>query len=173
MTLRRPARTARPGLSLIEVILALAILVLATAAISRLFDIGTDRGTEARVYSRGARLAQSKMAEAEAGLISPLSGGSNGQFEGDDAAWQYSVAAAAAGPANLYTVTVTVTRDVRGKPVHVALTQMMFDPALIGSSAQAEVPDASSVITPGTSMIDGTSSTSTGSSSSTTGGTSP
>ncbi|QJW97189.1 type IV pilus modification PilV family protein [Frigoriglobus tundricola] len=171
MTRCRPARTARPGLSLIEVILALAILVLATTAISRLFDIGTDRGTEARVYSRGARLAQSKMAEAEAGLISPLSGGANGQFDGDDAAWTYSVTAEGAGPTNLYTVTVTVSRDVRGKPLQVSLTQMVFDPALIGSSAQAETPDASSVITAGTSTIDGVSSSSMGASS--TGGASP
>src|SRR6266545_4940375 len=59
----RPRRSARSGLTLIEVLLALVILVIALVAIIRLVDIGTDRGNDARVYTRGARLAQAKMAE--------------------------------------------------------------------------------------------------------------
>ena len=135
----RRRRTARRGLSLLEVILALAILVLAMAAIGKLVDIGTDRGTDARVYSRGTRLAQAKMAEAEAGVID-LTGETEGQFTGDDGAWRYKVTAEAAGPPNLYTVTVRVTRDVSGRPVEVVLAQMLFDPTKIGSAAQAERP---------------------------------
>ena len=169
MTLRRPARPARRGLSLIEVVIALTILVLAMAAIGQLVDIGTDRGSDARAYSRGCRLAQSKMAEVESGIIDPSTGSASGQFDptGDDAAWSYQVNSTAAAPANLYTVTVTVSRDVRGRQLQVSLTQMMFDSKLVGSSAQAEVPAADSVIAPGTSTIDGVSS------SATTGGTSP
>ena len=137
MILRRSA--PRRGLSLLEVILALAILILALAAIGRLVDIGTDRGAEARFHTRGARLAQSKMAEVEAGLID-LTSQSEGQFEGDDAAWSFTVTPESAGPPNLYAVTVRVTRTLKGLPVEVVLSQLLFDPQLTGSAAQAEQP---------------------------------
>jgi hypothetical protein len=45
-----------------------------------------------------------------------------------------------AGPPNLYTVTVNVFRDVNGLQVVVSVAQMMFDPTLMGSAAQAERP---------------------------------
>jgi type II secretion system protein I len=137
--LRRNAR--RRGLTLLEVLLSLTILVLALAAIGRLVDIGTDHGNQARAYNRGARLAQSKMAEVEAGIL-PVSSNAEGQFEGDDATWSYSVSSEAAGPPNLYTVSVKVTSDVKGQPVQVVLTQLLFDPAMTGSAAQAERPAA-------------------------------
>lgn len=138
MTLRRNA--PRRGLTLLEVLLSLTILVLALAAISQLVDIGTERGNDARAYTRGTRLAQSKMAEAEAGLIDLKGGGTEGQFDGDDAGWSFKVSPEPAGPPNLYTVTVRVTTTGQGRPVEVALTQVIFDPALIGSAAQAEKP---------------------------------
>lgn len=137
MTLRRPA--PRRGLSLLEVLFALAILVLALVAIGRLVDIGTDRGNDARVYTRGTRLAQAKMAETEAGMVS-LASESDGQFDGDDQVWKFKVTPEPAGPPNLYTVTVRVTRDIQGRPVEVVLAQMVFDPAMMGSAAQAERP---------------------------------
>ncbi len=142
MILRRHSRISRQphrGLSLLEVLLSLAILALALVAIGRLVDIGTQRGNEARAYSRGARLAQAKMAEVEAGII-PLDSESSGQFDGDDAAWTFTVTPDAAGPPNLYNVTVRVTRDIQGKPVEIALSQLIFDPSLMGSAAQAEQP---------------------------------
>jgi prepilin-type N-terminal cleavage/methylation domain-containing protein len=142
MILRRPtgcARRPRRGLSLLEVIIALAVLVLAIVAINRLVDIGTDRGNDARSYTRGTRLAQSKMAEVEAGLVS-VSSETDGQFEGDDAAWAYKITPEPAGPPNLYTVTVRVTRNVQGRPLEIVLTQMVFDPTMMGSAAQAERP---------------------------------
>jgi prepilin-type N-terminal cleavage/methylation domain-containing protein len=164
-----PPRTApRRGLSLLEVLLALAILALSVAAISQLVDMGTDRGNEARVLVRGTRLAQSKMAEVEAGLI-PVSSGTEGQFTGDDAAWSFQVVSSPvstpASPPNLYTVTVAVTRTLKGRPAQVVLTQMLFDPTVMGSSAQAEVG------TPTTGT--GTSGSSTTGSATGTGGKSP
>jgi hypothetical protein len=121
------------------VLLALTILVLAMVAIGRLVDLGSDRGSDARAYTRGARLAQAKMAEVEAGLI-PLTGDAEGQFEGDDAAWTYKVFVQPAGPPNLYTVTVNVIGDAGGRQIVVSVAQMMFDPTLVGSAAQAERP---------------------------------
>jgi Tfp pilus assembly protein PilV len=131
--------TPRRALSLIEVLLALTILLLAVVAIGRLVDVGTDRGNDARANTRGTRLAQSKMAEVEAGVIA-LDSTNTGQFEGDDAAWSYTVTPESAGAPNLYTVTVRVTRDISGRQFEVILTQMIFDPTLLGSTAQAERP---------------------------------
>ena len=148
MTLRRPA-PPRPGLSLIEVLLALAILVLALVAVGRLVDIGTDRGNDARMYTRGTRLAQAKMAETEAGVVS-LASETDGDFTGDDAAWRFKVTPEPAGPPNLYTVTVRVTRDIQGRPVEVVLAQMIFDPAVTGSASQAERPATTDGTTGGT-----------------------
>ncbi len=139
MTLR--PRTKRPGLSLIEVMLALAILVFSLVAIGSLVDIGTDRGNDARAHTRGTRLAQSKMAEVEAGVI-PLEGEASGAFDGDDAAWEYTVTPEAAGPPYLYTVTVRVTRTLSGRTTEIVLKQMVFDPTMTGSAAQAERPPA-------------------------------
>jgi type II secretion system protein I len=138
MILRRLTPTRR-GLSLLEVLLSLAILVIALVAISRLVNIGAQRGAEARAHSRGVRLAEAKMAEVEAGVI-PLDGEASGQFDGDDAIWSYTVSSEATGPPNLYNVTVRVTRDLQGKPFEVSLSQLVFDPAFMGSSAQAELP---------------------------------
>lgn len=134
-------RTPRRGLSLLEVIVAMAILVIALVAISRLVDIGSQRGLEARAHSRGVQLAQAKMAEVEAGVV-PLDGEATGQFENDDFVWTYTVSSTMTGPPNLYNVTVRVTRDLSGRPFEVSLSQLVFDPTMMGSTAQAETPAA-------------------------------
>ena len=156
MTLR-PA-PARPGLSLVEVMLALTILLFALAAIGSLVDVGIGHGNDARMQVRGTRLAQSKMAEVEAGVI-PLDSEATGTFEGDDAAWQFTVTPEAAGPPNLYTVTVRVSRG-SGKTTEIVLKQMVFDPTMTGSAAQAERPAPADTSTTDTTTT-------------TTGGTSP
>ncbi|MBP3959471.1 hypothetical protein J8F10_29860 [Gemmata sp. G18] len=162
MLLRTPPRH---GLSLIEVILALTILIISLAAISQLVDLGTDQGNQARAATRGTRLAQGKMVEVEAGVVS-LTSESSGDFEGDDAAWKFTVTPEPAGPPNLYTVTVRVSRDLKGLPYEIVLTQMIFDPTVMGSAAQAERPPAESTATDSTTGT--TSGTTTG-----TGGTTP
>ncbi|MDB5307514.1 MAG: hypothetical protein JWO38_1716 [Gemmataceae bacterium] len=131
-------RPARPGLTLIEVLLALTILLLSLAAIGQLVGIGSDHGLYARMTARGNRLAEAKMAEVEAGVVSVQSGG-EGMFD-DDSAWTWVVESQQAGPTNLYQVTVKVSRTVRGKPFEITLSQMIFDPAMMGSAAQAEQP---------------------------------
>ena len=55
---RRPSRPGcRRGLSLIEVLLSLTIFLLALVVLARLVDMGTDRELEARLQTRGTRLA--------------------------------------------------------------------------------------------------------------------
>lgn len=131
----------RPGLSLVEVLLSLAILIIALTAINSLVELGSRQGAQSRAAVRGTRLAQSKMAEVEAGAVA-LDSEATGQFEGDDAGWTYTVTPTTGGPPNLYAVTVKVSRDAGGRPFEVVLTQMIFDPTKTGSAAQAERPPA-------------------------------
>jgi hypothetical protein len=105
-------------------------------AIGSLVEMGSDRGFEARLHVRGTRLAQAKMAEVEAGVI-PLDSASNGTFD-NDTDWSYSVEPTVQTTPNLYLVTVKVTRDLRGTPFEITLSQMLFDPTKMGSAGQAK-----------------------------------
>jgi general secretion pathway protein I len=138
-----PRRRPRPGLTLIEVLLALAILLIALAAIGQLVDIGGDRGLEARYHVRGTRLALAKLAECEAGVID-LKGGTSGTFD-EEPDWTWTVDSAPEAATNLYKVTVTVGRDYRGRQFEIKLGQMIYDPAAMGSSAQASKPTQADV----------------------------
>lgn len=135
----RPQTRPRAGLSLIEVLLALAIFMMSLVVIARLVDMGTDRELEARLQTRGSRLAAAKMAEFEAGAIDISS--TEGSFEGDDADWNWTATAELQGPPNLYLVTVTVTRDLKGRPYTLTLAQMIFDPLVMGTAGEATRPD--------------------------------
>jgi general secretion pathway protein I len=137
-----PARR-RPGLTLIEVLLALAILLLALAAIGQLVDVGSDRGVDARFHIRGTRLAQAKLAECEAGVID-VTGGGSGTFD-EEPEWSWTVDSQPETATNLYRVTVTVSRDNRGKQFEITLSQLVYDPKMTGSAAQAERPTQADV----------------------------
>ncbi len=137
-----PARR-RPGLTLIEVLLALAILLIALAAIGQLVDMGSDRGVDAQFHVRGTRLAQAKLAECEAGVID-VTGGGSGTFD-EEPEWTWAVDSQPETATNLYRVTVTVSRDARGKKFEITLAQLMYDPKMTGSAAQAERPTEADV----------------------------
>jgi general secretion pathway protein I len=150
-------RRPRPGLSLIEVLLGLVIMLLSLVAVGRLVDIGTERSIEAQVQTRATRLAQSKMAEVESGAL-PLDSSSGGTFDPEEPDWSWSVEPQPAGPPNVYRVTVRVSRDVRGRPFEVSLSQVLFNPTMMGTAAQAEKPaDTTGSGTTGTGTTTGTS----------------
>lgn len=130
----------RPGITLIEVLLGLAIFLLALVPISRLVGMGTDSALEAALQSDGMRLAASKMAEVEAGVVSAVGGGS-GTFE-DEPAWSWEVQSSPTAIPNLYAITVTVSHDFRGQPMTVSLWQMIVDPATMGTAAAIAKPEA-------------------------------
>lgn len=138
MTLR--LRPARSGLTLLEVILSLAILLISLVAVSRLVDMGTDRELDTRMNNTGTRLAQAKLAEFETGVLSLDS--TSGEFSDADAGWSWSMTSDNKGT-NLYLISVTVTRDVRGKPFTLTLAQMILDPTTKGTAAEAVRPESS------------------------------
>jgi type II secretory pathway pseudopilin PulG len=136
----RPAR--RPGLSLLEILLSLAIFLMSLVAIGGLVESGSDRGMSAAMQAAGTRLAQSKLAEVEAGAI-PVSSGGQGTFD-DEPEWNWSIEPGSAAVPNVYPVTVRVWRDYGGGRYEVVLTQMVFDPAQMGNASEAPKPTTSS-----------------------------
>ncbi|MBA4189838.1 MAG: hypothetical protein C0467_17790 [Planctomycetaceae bacterium] len=136
----RGATPARAGLSLIEVLLAMTIFFIAIVAISRLVDMGTDRELDARMHATGARLAQAKLAEVEAGIESVTA--TSGDFGEGEPGWTWSMTAELQGT-NLYLVSLTVSRDLKGKPFTLNLAQMILDPTVKGAAVEATRPDPS------------------------------
>jgi Tfp pilus assembly protein PilV len=138
MMRRLPKRGRRRGLSLIEVLLAMTIFIMSIVAIGRLVDIGTERELEARFHTQGARLAEAKLAEIEAGAVSFTESG--GSFP-NDPDWSWSMTAELQSVPNLYLVTVTVSRDLKGRLFEVSVAQMMLDPQAWGAAGEATRPD--------------------------------
>ena len=128
-------RSRRPGLSLIEVLLSLAIFIMSLAAIGILIGGGSDRGADARQFNTAARLAQSKLAEFESGVTSLTE--TSGSFDAPDDAWQWNAEVTPGERPTLSAVTVTVSRDLGGRKFEFSLGQMMLDPTKKGSAAKA------------------------------------
>jgi len=162
--MRSPARN---GMTLLEVLLALAILLLSMAALSQLVGTASDQALQVQMQSRGTRLAQSKMAEYVAGVVRLESGGS-GNFEEDaEPDWNWEATTQSEGSAaGLYLVTITVSRDSRSLGrVETSLTQYVLDPRMKGNiPAKATTTPTTTTDTASTTS----SASSTGSTSSTT-----
>jgi general secretion pathway protein I len=132
-------RFVRSGLSLLEVVLALAIFMISLAAIATLIEAGTRDAAEASGTSDATRLAQSKLAEVEAGLIA-ISNGGSGTFDGDDAAWSWEVTSSSSAVPNTYDVSVRVFRS-SGRKLEVNLYQTVFDPEFMNNAATTTPPE--------------------------------
>lgn len=133
----RPA-ARRSGLTLLEVLLSLTIFLIALAALGSLIDLGEDNASRAALTTTGTRLAQSKLAEVEAGVVDCTSSGS-GNCD-DEPGWTWNVESAAGPATNLYAITVRVGKDYKGKRFEVTLAQMVCDPNQMGGAAAAQPP---------------------------------
>ena len=150
----------RKGMSLLEVLIALAVFVMSTTGLIFLMGIATDNALETQMRSQAMSLCQSKLAEASCGAI-PLTGSGKAECE-DDKDYQWSMDVAPGSFASLSTVTVTVSRKrANGKEFECSMSQMVLDPAVVGtvfdgaSALQAPStstdPSASSTTAPGAS----------------------
>lgn len=148
--MRIPARSAtrRPGMSLLEVLVALAIFIMSLAALGQLVQLGLDQAVAADQQAVAARLALSKMGEVEAGLID-VANGDAGEFteqetRGDGSAlWKWEVASEPTNVTNVYDVTVTIT-STNANAYTYSLSQLIFDPLFQGTAAPAVDPTAAS-----------------------------
>ena len=123
---KRSARS-RHGLSLIEVILALAILGVALAIIGEILRQGFISASEARWRSEAQLLCDSKMAEVAAGIL-PLESSSMTSVESNPD-WEYEVDVSSADIDGLLRVQVTVQQvAVENNPLIFRITRFMPDP---------------------------------------------
>ena len=118
----------RTGLSLLEVLLAIAILGGAMIVITQLLNLGYRSAIEARMRTEAALLCDTKMAGLAAGVL-PLSGTSGEAIE-ENPNWNYSVSVENASQVGLLAVTVTVAQNNVGNqtPMSLSIVRLMPDP---------------------------------------------
>ena len=129
---------ARRALSLLEVVLALAILAMSLAILGNLFDLSVRSAVDARDLTRAQLLCESTMSEITAGAL-PMSGGTRLPIE-SETDWFYSVVVEPTELEFLQALTITVYRDLGdGQPgVSFTLTQWLIDPEVEEAVRQEE-----------------------------------
>ncbi len=141
--------------SLLEVILALAILVAALAVIGELVRAGIRNAQMARDLSRAQVLCEGKVSEIFAGAAS-ASQASKSAFP-ENPGWLYSVEQDGSGPQGLIKIRVTVEQDPAQQryPVSFTLAQWMRDPVV--TAMQLMPPANTSSQSSGSSQTTGSS----------------
>lgn len=101
--------TGRSGLTLFEVLVALAIFVGSASIITQLVATGARGAVHARLQTQAVLRCESVMAEVVSGYV-PLQMVSNASFV-DDPSWSWSLNLAAGPQVDLYMIEVTVSRS--------------------------------------------------------------
>ena len=132
---RRFGKTsAPPGFSLLEVILALAILTGALVLLGEFARLGAANAGMAQNVSQAQLLCESKLAEIVSGVTQPTADSDVLQADNDDSPqWNYTVDVEPVenqSVQNLLAVTVTVTQDLpqENHPASCMLTRWISDP---------------------------------------------
>jgi len=132
-----PRPRTRTGLTLLEVIVSLAIFLMALVAIIELMNFGTERALEARFTHHAAFLCQSKLNEMAAGSIGLASAG-EASFDDGGLTWNWTADCTDTDVPYVKKVTVSVYRDSGyGRQVNVTLSKMVIDPSKRGSSGDS------------------------------------
>ena len=119
-------RFSRRGLSLLEVILAIAILGGSLAAIGGLVRIGIDSALQTRLRSEANIFCDTKMAELSAGVLE-LRAFSPTPIE-NEPEWYFTVAVENSTEVGLLHATVTVGQSESEDPLLVSITRFLPDP---------------------------------------------
>jgi Tfp pilus assembly protein PilV len=161
----------RQGLTILEVLVAVAIFFLSVGVIGQLLLMAGERAMEVRFQSEGAQLCQAKLAEIAAGAI-PFESMGDTPLEEDDS-WQWSMEAEQGAVAGLWQVKVSMSRIKSDgtRAEYCSVSQMILDPAARGSTMDT-VAISGTEATGGGSSSSGSGSSSPSSGSSGTGGTS-
>lgn len=149
-------RFRRAGLSLLEVVISLAILLMSSVAIAQLISLANERANDVQREAQGSLLCQRKLAEA---IIGPSAPGATSytDFPEDEAldGWQWKMDVTS-NIDGLYDVQVSVKFDGGdGSSIEVQLGQMILDPTIRGSNldpraTQGTGSSSSSSTTPST-----------------------
>jgi len=161
---RRCTPAARRGLSLFEVLIALAIFVCSMAAIGQLISSGVRAAVQARLQSQAVLRAESKMAEVVAGITSLH--GASGTFS-DDTNWSWAAASTQDQQPGLYLVEVTVSHAgmTTSAKQSFTLRRLVRDPQLALDEYAKEQEEAANAATTSSSGSSGSGSGSSGGSS--------
>ena len=164
----RSRRKRRRAFTLIEVLIALAIFLLAMAVFGSMIVRNGQVAAGIEQQNLATRLCQSKLHEVIAGVV-PMSSQDDTPFD-EEPDYTWSLEADNGAYDGLWQVTVTVKRQTSGggEPVQCTLTQMVLDPSVVGSNEDV-VPVTSSTTSGSSGTSGASSSSSTSSSSPTTG----
>jgi type II secretion system protein I len=146
---KRSPPDPRDGFSLLELILALAILSGAMAILGEAYRSGMRFAQYTRDVTQAQILCESKLAEIAAGLTPAESQDSvpcETAEEGVESEWVYSVEVGTLDESGLIQVQVTVTKLVRAgkRPVEFPLTRWMVDPSIETTEAPTSAGSATS-----------------------------
>lgn len=158
---RPKSEATRRGLSLLEVILAIAILGMSMVTLAELVRIGSRSAREARELTVAQLLCEAKLSEVAMGLV-PAQAATQQPCE-TDPNWVFSIDVQPANETGLMIVMVRVSeaQPSAPRPLEFTLTRWMVDPNLdLAALSASTSTDGSS-----TNSSSGTSSSGTGSTS--------
>ncbi len=132
---QRTTRSYQPtGLSLLEVMLALAILGGALAAIGELMRIGARNAEMARDLTTAQLICESTMAEIQLGFLPMQTAGpiavEDAQYQQD---WLYTIVAEPLDQEGLTSIWLQIEQNPESfsRPVSFAVTRWMIDPTVV------------------------------------------
>jgi type II secretion system protein I len=142
----QPCHQPRRGITLIEVVVSMTILLFSMVALSQLISLGSDRAMEVQQISLGTMLAQRKLAEFSIGAIPPSSVGYTPFEEDGMSDWQWKLEVDGNSINGLYNVQVSVKFAPQDAPpgLTIELGRMALDPTLRGSNQDPPVAQQSS-----------------------------
>jgi type II secretion system protein I len=158
----RTHHSRRSGLSLLEVLAALAIFLFSLVALSQLIGLGSENAKTVQWLGEASLLAQSRLAEIQAGSIAL---GSQSESTCDeDPDWSWAMDAEQDTAPGLYRVKITISRTRSdGSKFESVLNQMVLDPNYRGCSDGSDGTIAATpATTSGTTGTTGTGATGTG-----------
>jgi hypothetical protein len=144
----RPSRRApRSALTLLEVVISLAIFLIAMVPIWNLVNLGSQSALDTNLQAQASLLCQSKMDSVKAGIEQF---NSNGTVTIGAIDWSYSIESSDADIEYLHMVKVTVKYDrPDGRTTEAVLSQFVYDPNQRGSTIAASTVTTTSSTTGG------------------------
>jgi prepilin-type N-terminal cleavage/methylation domain-containing protein len=126
-----PRQRRRRGLTLLEVIVAMAIFLMSFIALASLLNMGQMHAIEVQLQATALQKAQSKMSDVICGSEALGSQSSVPFTEDLTQQWTWSMDAEQdPNIANLWVVTITVSHPLDNSAVKVSLTEKLVDPTI-------------------------------------------